>query len=94
MTDRRLKLILTLLAILTGLVGGEAARAVQVTPSAFGAALTLTEAAGEVRAAQQVHRPQQRAPHRFTAQRGATVRAVSAAPVQRSIPSYGLRARE
>lgn len=89
-----MKLILTLLAILTGLVGGDAARAVQVTPSAFGAAMTLSEAAGEVRAAQQVHRPQQRAPYRFVPRRGAATRAATAAPVQRRIPSYGLRVRE
>ena len=89
-----MKLFLTLLAILTGFVGGDAARAVPLAPSAFGAAITLGETAGEVRAAQQVHRPQQQVPHRFAPVRGAIVRAVTAAPVQAGIPSYGLRARE
>lgn len=89
-----MKLILTLLAILTGLVGGDAARAVPVAPSAFGSAITLAETAGEVRAARQVHRPQQHAPLRFAPDCAAPVRMVNAAPVQSSLPTYGLRARE
>ena len=89
-----MKLILTLLAILTGLVGGDAARAVPVAPSAFGAQITLIDAASEVRAARQVHRPQQPVPLRFAPSRAAPVRAVAAAPVQPGLPTYGLRTRE
>jgi hypothetical protein len=93
-TDCRLKLILTLLAILTGLVGGDAARAVPVAPSAFGAAITLGETPGEVRAAQQVHRPAHHVPLRFTPDRAAPARMVTAVPTHQGIPTYGLRARE
>lgn len=89
-----MKLILTLLAILTGLVGGDAARAVPVAPSAFGAAITLGETADEVRAAQQVHRPFQATPQRFNPKTALRARAVTAAPIQPGIPSYGLRTRE
>lgn len=89
-----MKLLLTLLALLTGFAGGDAVRAVPAAPSAFGAALALAEAVSEGRAARQVHRPQQAAPLRFRPDCNAAPRVASAAPRQLGIPSYGLRTRE
>jgi hypothetical protein len=88
------KLLLALLAILTGLSGGEAARATPLAPSAIGAAMALAEAAGEVRAARQGHRPRAAVPTRFVPDAAVLPRAVTAAPVQADRPSYGQRTRE
>lgn len=89
-----MKLLLTLLALLTGFAGGDAVRVAPVSPSAFGAAMTLAEAVSEGRAARQIHRPQQAAPLRFRSDCTAAPRLASAAPRQFGIPSYGLRTRE
>ncbi|MBA4748441.1 MAG: hypothetical protein H2056_06985 [Sphingopyxis sp.] len=89
-----MKLLLTLLALLTGFTGGEAVRVSPVAPSAFGAAMALAGAVSEGRAARQVHRPQQAAPLRFRPRRNVAPRLASAAPRQLGIPSYGLRTRE
>ena len=93
-TAPRLKLLLTLLAIITGFAGGDAVRAAPAAPSAFGAALALAEAVSEGRAACQIHRPLVVAPQRYVRDRAAAPRAVTAAPRQLDIPSFGLRTRE
>ena len=89
-----MKLLLTLLAILTGFAGGDAVRAAPVTPSAFGAAVALAESASEARALQQVHRPQQAAAQRYIPDRASPPRAITTAPAQPGTPSYGLRTRQ
>jgi hypothetical protein len=55
--DVLVKLILTLLALLTGLGGGEAVRSVEAAPSAIGAALMLAEAAAEAGSRAVRHHP-------------------------------------
>jgi hypothetical protein len=93
-TETPLKLLLALLAIITGLSGGDSARATQIAPAAVGAAIALAEAAGEVHAARLSHRPQQAMPERFVPDAAVLPRAVTAAPVQTDVPTYGLRTRE
>jgi hypothetical protein len=90
-----LKLLLTLLAILTGFSGADAARAAPVAPAAVGMALALAEVASEVRAARHSHSPQHTAPLRFTPDVPApTFHPISAALVQPGLTPRGMRARE
>lgn len=88
------KLLLTLLAILTGLAGGDAVRAAPAPASAVATAIAFAEAASDVCVAAQGHRPPQIQPSRFVPDRGEAVPPVTAAPAQQDIPSYGLRTRE
>lgn len=57
-----MKLLLALLAILTGLSGGEAVRTVNPAPSAVGAAMVLAEASVVAGARLAGHRPAQDLP--------------------------------
>ena len=61
-TTPPLKLLLALLAILTGLSGGEAVRTVNPAPSAVGAAMVLAEASVAAGAQLAGHRPTQGLP--------------------------------
>jgi hypothetical protein len=93
--DRHLKLLLTLLAIITGFSGVDAARAAPAAPMAFGAAIALAEVASDARAARHVHRPQQAAPVRFLPAASAPAfHPVNPALVQPGLTPRGLRARE
>ncbi|MDX2210975.1 MAG: hypothetical protein SFV20_11545 [Sphingopyxis sp.] len=60
-----MKLLLALLAILTGLTGGEAVRVAAAAPSALGAAAVLAEASVEAGARIAGHRPVQGLPSLF-----------------------------
>jgi|GEM_PF-5594066 len=93
--DDDLKLLLTLLALLTGFSGVDAARAAPVTPAAVGMALALAEVASEVQAARHVHRPQQTALRRFMPDGAAAIfHPVNAALVQPGLTPRGMRTRE
>ncbi|NJS14392.1 MAG: hypothetical protein HC788_06950 [Sphingopyxis sp.] len=90
-----MKLLLTLLVLLTGFSGVDAARAAPVTPAAFGTALALAEVASDVQAARHIHRPQQCAQVRFIGDvAGSDFRAIDTALVQPGLTPRGMRARE
>ncbi len=89
-----MKLILTLLAILTGLSGGDVARAAPASPAALGFAITLAEAVVDARVAKAAHRPLAIQPRGLLRSALAPVRRASAAPVQSGFPPRGLRTRE
>ncbi len=89
-----MKLILTLLALLTGLAGGDVARAAPASPAALGFAITLAEAVVDARVAKAAHRPAAAQPRGLIRSALTPARRASAAPVQPGLPPRGLRTRE
>lgn len=89
-----MKLILTLLALLTGFAGGDAVRQAPASPAAMATGLAIVEAVGEARSAQAAHRPMAQPPRRLVIRPADMVRAVTPAPVIAGLTPRGLRARE
>jgi hypothetical protein len=87
-----LKLLLALLAILTGLTGGEAVRVQTVAPSALGAAAVLAEASVEAGARIAGHRPVQGLPG--LVQSACDASPLASAPGASDFTPRGLRALE
>lgn len=88
-----MKLILTLLALLTGFAGGDAMRQIPATPSALGAAVAMVEAAVEARVAIAAHRPVA-APVTLVAVCGQLARRTAFVLLQSGFAPRGLRAHE
>jgi hypothetical protein len=89
-----MKLILTLLAILTGLVGGDAARHAPAPTAALGVAAVLVHGGAEQAQRLAAHRPLADQPRRLAAACLQAVRAVGTAPILSGLTPRGLRARE
>lgn len=89
-----MKLLLTLLAILTGFAGGDAVRHASAPTAALGAVALLAEAAvapGERRAA---HRPLTEQPRHIVQSCLQMARALVPAPIVPGFAPRGLRTRE
>lgn len=89
-----MKLLLTLLALLTGLAGGDVARAAPTAPAVMGIAITLAEAVVEARVAKTAHRPFIVAPRWVLVSALPAPRAATAAPLLPGFTPRGLRIRE
>lgn len=88
-----MKLLLTLLALLTGFAGGDVARHAPAAPAALGAAVAMAEAAVDARVAQAAHLPQAAAPTRLVAACNRLVGA-SLAVLLPGVSPRGMRALE
>lgn len=90
-----MKLILTLLAILTGFAGGDAVRLDAAAPAALGAALVLADASAEQTERTIAHHPIIAAPRRLMAHSLDVAQNILAVPQMLSgLSPRGLRARE
>jgi hypothetical protein len=92
-TIDRVKLLLTLLALLTGFSGGDALRQIPATPAALGAAVAMAEAAVEARVATAAHRPLA-GPVQLTAFSGQLALRAVLPPIQQGFGPRGVRAHE
>ncbi len=89
-----MKLLLTLLAILTGFAGGDAARFAPAPTATLGVAAVLAKGAVPQNQAQAANRPVLAAPLRLVTSCTQMVRQVTAAPILSGLTPRGLRARE